>query len=313
VIEFGNVQAIASRGEDHLLATKLTSSDPAREWRGDLLKGRTAIVTGAGAQGSSLGIGRAAALQLARQGARVAALDKSSAAAQATADMIIAEGGEAMALCADATDKEAVEKRFAEATGKLGPIAILVNSVGQGSPGGLLDTSAEEWKASLDRNLTSAFICSQAAVPLMLQDAGASIVHVGSIFGIRYPGSNFLAYSVAKAAMIHLSKSIALQFAARNIRSNIVLPGAVDTPAIRNRISSKWGKDEVDRIMAARDHVVPRGVSASVWDVASAVCFLASPLASHITGTELVIDGGASATTVPSYASAAQAQKSGQN
>lgn len=286
----------------------MTTTDPIQTWRGDLLKGNTAIVTGAGAEGASVGIGRAVALQLARQGAKVAALDRSAQAAQITVDMITAEGGTAVALCADATDRAVVERQFQEARDRLGPIGVLVNSVGQGNPGGLINTSYEDWKSSLDLNLNSAFICSQVAVPLMLDSKNASIVHVGSIFGLRYPGSNFLAYSVAKAAMIHLSKCIALEFAEKNIRSNIVLPGAVDTPAIRSRVSAKWGADRVDHIMATRSHQVPRGVSATVWDVASAVCFLASPLASHITGTELIIDGGASATTVPSYTVAANIQ-----
>ncbi len=287
----------------------MTIIDPPEIWRGDLLKGKTAIVTGAGAEGVSVGIGRAIALQLARQGARVAAFDRSIAAAQVTVDMITAEGGTALALEGDATDQAKVRSQFRDARDRLGPIGILVNSVGQGSPGGLLDTSQDEWKISIDRNLTSAFTCSQAVVPLMRESPSASIVHVGSIFGLRYPGSNFLAYSVAKAAMIHLSKCIALEFAQQNIRSNVVLPGAVDTPAIRNRIAAQWGAEKLDHIMAARGHQVPRGVSATVWDVASAVCFLASPMAAHITGTELIIDGGASATTVPAYTVAAGNQK----
>jgi NAD(P)-dependent dehydrogenase (short-subunit alcohol dehydrogenase family) len=286
----------------------MTTTDPIQTWRGDLLQGKTAIVTGAGAEGGSVGIGRAVALQLARQGAKVAALDRSAQAAQITVDMIIADGGTAVALCADATDRAVVERQFHEARDRLGPIGVLVNSVGRGNPGGLINTTYEDWKSSLDLNLNSAFICSQVAVPLMLESKNASIVHVGSIFGLRYPGSNFLAYSVAKAAMIHLSKCIALEFAEKNIRSNIVLPGAVDTPAIRGRVSAKWGADRVDHIMATRSQQVPRGVSATVWDVASAVCFLASPLARHITGTELIIDGGASATTVPSYTVAANIQ-----
>ena len=289
----------------------MTMSAPIQDWRGNLLEGKVAIVTGAGAEDSLVGIGRAVALQLARQGAKVAVLDSSSRAAQRTVDMIMAEGGYAMPLCMDATDVKAVDHQFREASKRLGPIGILVNSVGKGNPGGLLDTSYEDWKASLDRNLNSAFICSKAAVPLMRESTSGSIVHVGSIFGFRYPGSNFLSYSVAKAEMIHLSKCIALEFAKENIRSNIVLPGAVDTPAMRSRIKNKWGEERVDRIMAARGHQVPRGISATVWDVASAVCFLASPLASHITGTELVVDGGASATTVPSYTVAADDLKSG--
>jgi NAD(P)-dependent dehydrogenase (short-subunit alcohol dehydrogenase family) len=291
----------------------MATSDFTQSWRGDLLKGCTAIVTGAGAEGALIGIGRAIALQLARQGAKVAALDISASAAQKTVDMILAEGGEAIPLSADASDHAAVEEKFRHARDTLGPIHILVNSVGQGAPGGLLETSLSDWKTSIDRNLNTAFICSQVGVPLMLETENASIVHVGSIFGMRYPNSNFLSYSVAKAAMMHLSKCIALEFAKNNIRSNIVLPGAVDTPAIRRRIGVQSGSESVDQVMANRGRNIPRGVNATVWDVASAVCFLASPLSSHITGTELVVDGGASATTVPSYTVAANNQKPGKS
>lgn len=110
-----------------------------------------------------------------------------------------------------------------------------------------------------------------------------------------------LGYCVAKAGLIQLSRCIALEFAGSGVRSNILLVGAVDTPEFRRRFAERYGANNVDAVMKIRDRQVPIGQCASVWDVANAAIFLASVESGHITGTELAVDGGASAVTIPSY------------
>ncbi len=135
----------------------------------------------------------------------------------------------------------------------------------------------------------------------MVKQGRGSVINIGSLHGTRYPGANMLGYCVAKAALIQLSRCIALEFAGSGVRSNTLLVGATDTPEFRRRFAEKYGAENVDSVMNIRNHSVPIGRCASVWDVANATLFLASDEASHITGTELAVDGGASAVTIASY------------
>lgn len=265
------------------------------------LAGKIAVVAGAGCRGEQIGIGRAISLAFAQQGATVIAVDRDLTAAKATSAMIERNGGRSIAIEADATDIAMVENMVTSSVERFGAIDILVNNVGGGKPGGALETTEASWTEALNHNLTSAFNCSKAALPIMVKQDRGSIVNVGSLHGTRYPGANMLGYCVAKAGLIQLSRCIALEFAGSGVRSNILLVGAVDTPEFRRRFAERYGANSVDAVMGIRDRNVPVGRCASVWDVANAAIFLASDESGHITGTELAVDGGASAVTVPSY------------
>ena len=265
------------------------------------LAGKIAVVTGAGCIGEQIGIGRAISLAFARQDAIIVAVDRNMTAAKVTSAMIEKEGGRSIAIEADVTEISMVEKVVASCLKAFDTIDVLVNSVGGGRPGGALETTEAGWTEALSLNLTSAFNCSKAAMPTMVKQGRGSIVNIGSLHGTRYPGANMLGYCVAKAGLIQLSRCIALEFAASGVRSNTLLVGAADTPEFRRRFAERYGANNVDAVMDIRDRLVPLGQCASVWDVANAAIFLASDEAGHITGTELAVDGGASAVTIPSY------------
>lgn len=265
------------------------------------LSKRVALVAGAGCIDAQIGIGRAMALTFAVQGAIVCAVDKDLASAQTTVAMIEAAGGRGFAIKADVLSSADVSFAVDTCLERFGTIDILANCVGAGRAGGMLETSLAQWSESLEINLTSAFVFSQAVLPTMLKNKCGTIVHMGSLHGARYSETNTLGYSVAKAGLSQLSRCIALEFAAKGIRSNIILAGAVDTPEIRRRFAVLYGQENVEAVMKIRGGHVPVGVCATVWDVAEAALFLVSSEAKHITGTELAVDGGAMATTVPSY------------
>lgn len=265
------------------------------------LAGKIAIVTGAGCLDEQIGIGRAISLAFARQGAIVVAVDRNLTAAKVTSAMIEKSGGRSLAIEADVTKISMVEKMVTACLESLGTIDILVNSVGGGRPGGALETTDAGWNEALNLNLTSAFNCSKSVLPTMVERRQGTVVNIGSLHGTRYPGANMLGYCVAKAGLIQLSRCIALEFAASGVRSNTLLVGAADTPEFRRRFAERYGANNVDAVMGIRDRLVPLGQCASVWDVANAAIFFASDESGHITGTELAVDGGASAVTIPSY------------
>ncbi len=272
------------------------------------LNGRVALVTGAGCIENQIGIGRATALTFASRGAIVAAIDKNLESAQTTVAMIEAAGGRGFAIKADVMNSGDVKTAVETCIQKFGAVDILANCVGGGKAGGLLDISQADWEQSLGLNLTSALTCSKAVLPAMLKNKRGAIVHMGSLHGVRYPGTDMLGYAVAKAGLLQLSRCIALEFASLGIRSNIILAGAVDTPEIRRRFAAKYGVENVESVMAIRGGNIPLGSCASVWDVANAALFLVSDESAHMTATELQLDGGATAVTVPSYIAEAEAK-----
>ncbi len=269
------------------------------------LAGKIAVVTGAGTAGEGIGIGRAIALRFAAEGAHVIAIDRDLAAAERTVAMLIASGGSGSAHRADVTSETDVQDAAASCLTAHKRIDILVNSVGGGRPGGALSTTPEDWRALLDLNLTTAFLCSRAFLPGMIECRAGAIVHVGSLHGVRYPGTDMLGYAVAKAGLAHLSRCIALEFAAHGVRSNCLIVGSVDSPEMRRRLAARYGVDRAGDVMDLRGSMVPTGQNVTVWDVANAALFLASDESRQTTGSELVVDGGASGVTVPSYLPAA--------
>ena len=270
--------------------------------RGERLEGKVTLVTGAGSIGPGWGNGKATAVVYGRQGAKVFAVDIDIKAAEETADIIKAEGGEAVAHAADVTKPEEVSAMVEACMSAFGRIDVLHNNVGGVGAGRALDTiTQEDWYETFDINVTSAFLTCKAVVPIMADQGGGSIVNISSIGGIRHLNVPMTTYATGKGALNELTRNIALQYASKKIRANCVLPGYIDTPFTRRDIKGKpsyayKGYNSAEEYGKARDAIVPIGRMGTAWDVAYASLYLASDEASYVTAQTLVVDGGVTST-----------------
>ncbi|HYF07123.1 MAG TPA: SDR family NAD(P)-dependent oxidoreductase [Acetobacteraceae bacterium] len=256
------------------------------------LAGRAAIVTGAGAVGPGWGNGRATAVLFAREGARVALVDRDLAAAEDTARLIAQDGGEALCIAADVTAECEVRDMVARAAAAFGRLDILHHNVGGSIPGGPEEMSVEQFRAQLDLNLTSAFLCAQAVLPVMVAQGAGVITTVGSIGGLAHLGHDHVGYSAAKAGLVQFTRQLAVRYGPQGIRCNTIIPGMMDTPLLEVRVSRQKGRKTLDALREEAKTRVPLGRRGDAWDVAHAALFLASDDARYITGTELLVDGG---------------------
>ncbi len=175
-----------------------------------------------------------------------------------------------------------------------GRIDVLVNNVGGSAPGGPVEMSEEVLDAQIDHNLKSVFLLCKHVLPVMERQGGGAIVNLASTSGIRWTGSAQVAYAASKAAVIQLSRVVAVQYAARGIRVNTVVPGQMHTPMVEARLAGQRAGGDVQAILAQRVARIPMGFAGDGRDTAAAVLFLASSEARFITGTEIVVDGGMS-------------------
>lgn len=258
----------------------------------DRLKGRTAIVFGAGSSGPGWGNGKAAAVAYAREGARVACVDLSGEAAQETAAIIRSEGFEGTAIAADVTDLASVTAAAERTAKTFGAIDILHNNVGVTHMGGPVELEETAFQAALDLNIGSVYRTAKAVLPHMLAAGRGAIVNISSLAAIRYTGYPYFAYYATKAAVNQATVALAMQHARQGIRANCVMPGLIDTPLIYKQISGQYAS--ADEMVAARNALVPMGRMGTAWDVAAACVFLASDEAKFITGVCLPVDGGQS-------------------
>lgn len=264
--------------------------------------GKIAIVSGAGSVGDGWGNGKAAAYVYGKEGAKVYCVDFRKEAAEQTAALIRDAGGEAVAHAADVTDEGAVQALVDDCVSQWGRVDILHNNVGgQGTGRGLDTITVDDWNATFARNVTSAMLTCRAVVPKMEKQGGGAIVNIASIAGIRHLNARTAVYSATKGAMIQFTKNIALQHARAGIRANCVLPGYIDTPFILREVNGRpsytyKGYKTAEEYRAARNDIIPSGRMGTGFDVAYASLFLASDEATHITGVELTVDGGVTAT-----------------
>jgi NAD(P)-dependent dehydrogenase (short-subunit alcohol dehydrogenase family) len=248
------------------------------------LAGRVAVVTGGGASAEGIGNGRAAAILLARSGARVLVVDRDGAAAAATVAMIEAEGGVAAPFAADVTDLAQCEAMVADALSRWGRLDVVDNNVGIGSRGSVVTDDPARFARVMDVNVLSMVNASRAAIPAMIDTAhGGSIVNVSSISALRPRG--LTAYSTSKGAVIALTKAMAVDHGPDGIRVNCVAPGPAYTPMVA-------GRGMADATRRTRRAATVLGTEGTGWDVGQAVRFLASARARWITGQVLVVDGG---------------------
>ncbi len=243
------------------------------------------------------GNGKATAVLLARQGAAVFAIDLQPEAVAETRGIIEGEGGTCVPHRCDMLDSGQVEAAIAACRDRFGRLDLLVNNVGGSHPGGPVDMPEEVWDRQIDFNLKTAFLGCKHTLPIMEAGGrGGAVVNVSSIAGLRMGAARVhSAYSASKAGIIGFSKSVAMAYAARGIRCNTVVPGLMHTPLVEHRLVRQLGANDAEALIAKRHASVPIGRMGSGWDVGHAALFLLSDEAGHITGTEIVVDGGISA------------------
>jgi NAD(P)-dependent dehydrogenase (short-subunit alcohol dehydrogenase family) len=260
------------------------------------LDGKVALVTGCGSIGEGWGNGKAIAVLLARQGATVYGCDLTLAAAQVTQQLIRQEGGVCEVQAADVTRAADVQSLVDACVAKFGRIDILVNNVGRSEPGDPVAMAEDVWDEQLDVNLKSAFLMCKHVLPIMEEQGAGSVVSISSIAGLRYIGKPQVAYAAAKAALMQLTRTTAVLYAAKGVRLNCVVPGLVFTPLVQ-RLADKYAQGDFDGFVAHRHQQVPMGRMGDAWDVAHAVLFLAADESRYITAQEIVVDGGITAAT----------------
>jgi NAD(P)-dependent dehydrogenase (short-subunit alcohol dehydrogenase family) len=260
----------------------------------DRLKGKAALVVGAGSIGPGWGNGKATAVAFAREGARVFCADINKAAAAETVGIIRSEGGEALAHCADVSRAADVAAMVEACTEAYGRIDVLDNNVGIAELGGVVEVSEAAWDRVFAVNLKSAYLTMKHVIPLMDRQGGGSIINISSIASIRYTGVPYATYYATKAALNHLTRTTAVEYAKQRIRVNAILPGLMKTPMVEKSagLAASYAGGDVEEMWRVRDRQVPLGFGGNAWDVAWAAVYLASDESRYVTGIELVVDGG---------------------
>lgn len=273
------------------------------------LDGKTALIVGGGqAPGETIGNGRATALTFAREGARLAIVDKDRESAEETVRLAQGAGAEAFAIGGDITNDDDCARFAAETQDRYGRIDILHNNVGVATnDAGPLGVSLQAWRNIFDINLAGMFSVIQQVLPIMQAQRSGSIINISSIISITsdseiyardghtsYDESGIIAYRVSKSGVNSLTESLATSQAGFGIRVNCILPGLMQTP---NAVEAtmRLTNHSREKVNSVRDAQVPLGgKQGSAWDIANAALFLASDEARFITGVLLPVDGGQS-------------------
>lgn len=247
------------------------------------LDGQVAVVTGGGS-----GIGAATARLLAREGARLAIVDRDAAGADATVTAIREAGGEAVGLVSDVGDPAASQADAEIVLERWGRIDILVAAAGFSVGGTVVTTDPADWDAVMRVHVGGTWLWSRAVIPAMQRQGGGAIVTVSSQLALA-GGRGNSAYLAAKGAILSLTRTMALDFAADGIRVNALVPGAIDTPLLRRGFGRQPNPEGAEAASRER-HALRRFGRAE--EVAEAALFLAGPSSSFTTGTTLAVDGG---------------------
>jgi len=253
----------------------------------NILTNKVAIVTGA-----SSGIGYATAKLFAQEGAKVVVTARRKAELDRLVAEIHAVGASAVAVVGDARDEGLVKHVVDTAVNHFGGLDIAFNNVGSvGATGPIQDVSLNEWRGTLDTNLTSAFLCAKYQVPAMLVRGGGSLIFTGTFVGYSVGMPGMAAYAASKAGLIGLTQVLAAELGAKGVRANAILPGGTDTPA---NIANTPGASPGVRTFVENLHALKR--MARPEEIAQTVLHLASDASSFITGVALLVDGGVSIT-----------------
>jgi NAD(P)-dependent dehydrogenase (short-subunit alcohol dehydrogenase family) len=253
------------------------------------MAGKVAIVTGAGSQGDGIGNGRAIAILMAREGAKVGLVDAKRDWVDATKRMIDAEGGTSIVIECDVTKPASCKRAVETVVETWGRLDVLVNNVGIAGPqGNAVDVDLEAWEAAMRVNVTSMMLMAKFAVPAMLVNGGGAIVNMSSVAGIQ-AGNPSLLYPTSKGAVISLTRAMASHHGPSGIRVNAVAPGLVYTPFVSE---SKGMTPEMRESRKNRSLLRTEGTG---WDIGYAVLYLASDEARWVTGQTLNVDAGTTA------------------
>lgn len=247
------------------------------------LTGKKAIITGGAG-----GIGSATAKRFAEEGASVAILDLDKTKAEAIATEINQAGGEAIAVGLDVSDEAQVISAVQEVLEKFGRIDVLFNNAGIARRTTAVETKVEDWDLSFAVNVKSIFLMSKHCIPHMEAQGGGSIINTGSGWGLK-GGAKALPYCATKGAVVNMTRAMAIDHGAANIRVNSVNPGDTDTGMLREE-AKQIGWTETAFLEDAKDRPLKRMGQPS--EIAAAVLFLASDESSFVTGAALVVDGG---------------------
>ncbi len=256
--------------------------------RAGRVEGKVAIVTGAGSTpGAGIGTGKASAVVLAREGARVLLVDLHPERAEETRRIIEEEGGKAEVFAADVTRASDCASMVQAAVEHFGTVDILVNNIGLAALGTVVDTPEEAWDRTFDVNLRTAFLASKYAVPVMADKGAGAVVNIASISALR--GDGTVAYSAAKGALIAMTVDMAYSHGRQGIRVNAIAPGHITTPMVHSVTAPGPRAEYMDTLRAEAGLL---GTPGTGWDVGWAVGFLASDEARWITGVTLPVESG---------------------
>ena len=262
------------------------------------MQDKVVLVTGAGSVGPGWGNGRAIAVRMVEEGAKVMALDLQADRLEETLQRgqqtQAKNQGEIHALTCHVTQSSSIEAAVAATLARYGRIDVLVNNVGGSAAGGPIEMSEEVWDAQIDHNLKSVFLMCKHVMPHMLKQGAGNVVNMASTSGIRWTGSAQVAYAATKAAVIQMGRVMAVQYAKQGIRVNTVVPGQLHTPMVETRLAKQRAGGDVQTLLSQRQARIPLPFMGDGQDTANAVLFLASDEARFITGTEIIVDGGMS-------------------
>lgn len=267
------------------------------------LSGKVVFIAGAGSVAEGWGNGRATAALMARQGAKVFGTDYNADALAGTSAIMAEEGHVDWAgFQADMTSSEQVKKAVDQCLERFGRIDILVNNIGGSVPGNPVSLTEEQWDGQMDLNLKTAFLGCKHVLPVMerqfeAEGKGGAIVNVSSIASMSFQvgGRVHVAYAASKAGLQAFTRATAIAYVKKGIRVNTVVVGMMDTPLVASRVAKQVGATDVEAFAEKRKALVPMGRMGSAWDIANAVLFLASDEAGFITATQIVVDGGVTA------------------
>lgn len=248
------------------------------------LDGRTALVTGGGQ-----GIGRSFCHALGEAGAKVAVVDLQQEYADDVAEELKEKGIDAMAVVADVTDPRATDEMVKKVVGRWGGLTIGVNNAGMGMwrPGETMDY--EEWKKLIDLNLNAVFRCAQAEAAVMLEAGYGKMINTASMSAhISNTPQKQSAYNASKAGVLHLTRSLAAEWADRGIRVNSISPGYTKTALVEKLLESPEGQTMLPEWLKR----IPMGRMATVEDLQGAAVYLAAEVSDYMTGSDMLIDGG---------------------